>query len=58
MAECYITAEEAAEYLKVSVGTLAVWRSTQRYTLPFHKVGRCVRYLKSEIDKWLNEKED
>lgn len=32
-----------------STGTLAVWRSTKRYGLPFLKVGRYVRYRKSHL---------
>jgi predicted site-specific integrase-resolvase len=36
--------KQAAEYLTVSPGTLSVWRSTGRYSLPFVKVGRRVRY--------------
>lgn len=45
--------EQAAEYLTVSPGTLAVWRSTGRYSLPFVKVGRRVRYRLSDLDAWL-----
>lgn len=44
---------EAAEMLGVSPGTLSVWRSTGRYALPFIKVGRNVRYRKSDLDAWL-----
>ena len=45
--------EQAAEYLTVSPGTLAVWRSTGRYSLPFVKVGRMVRYRLSDLNAWL-----
>jgi excisionase family DNA binding protein len=45
--------EQAAEYLTVSPGTLSVWRSTGRYSLPFVKVGRRVRYRLSDLDAWL-----
>ena len=45
--------QQAAEYLTVSPGTLSVWRSTGRYSLPFVKVGRRVRYRLSDLDAWL-----
>jgi hypothetical protein len=34
-------------------GTQAVWRSTGRYGLPYIKLGRLVRYRRSEIEAWL-----
>ena len=39
-----LTPVQAAEVLGVSAGTLAVWRCTKRYALPYVKVGRLVRY--------------
>jgi excisionase family DNA binding protein len=48
--------KQAAERLTVSPGTLAVWRCTGRYNLPFVKVGRVVRYRSSDLDAWLNER--
>lgn len=39
----------AAEALAVSRGTLAVWRSTGRYNLPFVKVGRLVKYRVGDL---------
>ena len=43
----------AAEYLGFKPQTLAIWRTTGRYGLPFLKLGRLVRYRKSDLDKWL-----
>jgi len=41
---------KTAELLKLrNHGTLAVWRSTKRYPLPFVKIGRNVRYKKSDV---------
>ena len=48
-----LTNDEAAEYLGVSPKTLPVWRTTQRYDLPFIKVGRLIRYRRSDLDEWL-----
>lgn len=45
--------QAAARHLTVSAGTLSVWRSTGRYALPFLKVGRMVRYRRSDLDAWL-----
>lgn len=50
---CLLDDKQAAEYLTVSPGTLSVWRSTGRYSLPFVKVGRMVRYRLSDLDEWL-----
>ena len=43
----------AAEFLQVAPGTLSVWRSTGRYGIPFVKVGRRVRYRRSDLEVWL-----
>jgi excisionase family DNA binding protein len=48
-----LSTEEAAEYLGVMRGTLEVWRCMRRYNLPFLKIGRCVRYRRSDLDAFL-----
>jgi len=48
-----LTTEEAAEFLGVSAGTLAVWRCLARYRLPFVKIGRNVRYDQDDLQSWL-----
>ena len=45
--------KQAAAKLGITPGTLSVWRSTGRYSLPFVKVGRNVRYRSSDLDRWL-----
>lgn len=47
---------QAASYLSVEVATLAVWRCTGRYALPYLKVGRLVRYRKSDLDAFLESR--
>ena len=42
-----------AEVLDLRPGTLAVWRSTGRYNLPYLKVGRKVRYRRSDLIDWM-----
>ena len=48
-----LTTNEAAELIGVSSHTLAVWRCTKRQALPFLKIGRCVRYLRSDCEEFL-----
>lgn len=43
----------AAELIDVVPGTLSVWRSTGRYNLPFIKIGRKVRYRRSDLLAWM-----
>ncbi len=52
-----LTEQEAAEYLKISPGTLSVWRSTGRYALPFVKVGHKVRYRSTDLEAWIASRE-
>lgn len=47
---------EAARVLDTAPGTLSVWRSTGRYALPFVKVGRNVRYRRSDLIAWLEKR--
>ena len=48
-----LTREQAADYLGLKAQTLACWASTRRYNLRFVKVGRCVRYHKADLDRFL-----
>lgn len=48
-----ITPEEAASYLGVSHRTLAKWRSIGRTTIPFIRVGKCIRYSVPDLDVWI-----
>jgi excisionase family DNA binding protein len=53
---CFVdlmTPQAAAAYLGVEVATLAMWRCTKRYPLPYIKVGRLVHYRKSHLDAFL-----
>lgn len=43
----------AANYLRVTVGTLAVWDCTKRYDLQPLKVGRSVRYRLSSLNEFI-----
>lgn len=51
--------KEAAERLGLTNHkTLAVWRCTKRYSLPFIRVGRLIRYDAAEIEKFLRRNTD
>ena len=54
--EQYITPERLAEKLDTTVGTLATWRASGRYALPFIKVGRKVLYRAVDVEKWLESR--
>ena len=49
-----LTPDEVADLLDVSVQTLASWRSSGRYDLPYVKIGRLVRYRGSAVDEFLD----
>ena len=46
----------AASYLGLAPATLEIWRSTGRYDLPYMKIGRCVRYRRSDLDTFLQRR--
>lgn len=49
-----LTSEEVAQILRLkNHRTLAVWRSTKRYPLPYIKYGRAVRYRRKDVDAFL-----
>ena len=43
----------ASTVLGVKPSTLANWRTTGRYRLPFLKMGRLVRYRTSDLAEWI-----
>lgn len=47
---------QAADYLGVKKETLENWACTQRYGLPYIKVGRCVRYRRADLDKFIESR--
>lgn len=51
-----LTNEEAADYLGVASNSLAVWRTTKRYTIPYVKVGRLVKYRIVDLDAFLESR--
>ena len=47
------TATQASNYLNIKKGTLANWRSQFPDKLAFIRVGRCIRYAKSDLDQFI-----
>ncbi|RYZ87630.1 MAG: DNA-binding protein [Proteobacteria bacterium] len=54
--EDLINRKAAAKYLGLSPGTLAVWDCTKRYNLNPIKIGRSVRYRRSDLDKFIEQR--
>lgn len=48
-----LTPEQASKCISVPTATLAVWRCTNRVVIPFVKIGRAVRYRKSDLDAFI-----
>ena len=47
---------DVAGIFQVTVGTLAVWRCTGRYSLPFVKIGSKVFYRRSDISSFIESR--
>ena len=50
-----VSEKEACEILGCKPNTLAVWRTNRRYSLPFYKIGRLVKYKISDLEKFILE---
>lgn len=51
-----LTPDQVAERLGILPKTLDVWRCTQRYNLPYVKVGRLVRYREHDIEAFIESR--
>jgi len=51
-----LTKEQVSEILGITVGTLAVWRTTKRYNLPYVKSGRLIRYREEDVQAFINSR--
>lgn len=52
-AQQLLTEAETAAYLQVKPETLATWRCTRRYPLPFVRVGRAIRHRLRDVESFL-----
>ena len=51
MAERWLSVDEIAEHLGVKKDTIYKWVRTTN--IPFHKVGRLLKFRIYEVDKWV-----
>lgn len=51
--EALITKQEASDFLKVSIKTIDKMVSMK--TIPYFKIGACVRFKKGELQRWAKE---
>ncbi|MNS10606.1 Helix-turn-helix domain protein [compost metagenome] len=56
MLEKLLTPAQTAEALGTTVQTLAVWRCTKRYALPYVKIGRSVMYRETDVQKFIESR--
>jgi hypothetical protein len=47
---------QAAELLAIKPQTLTIWRSRGRYGLPFIRIGRCIRYRRIDLARWVESR--
>ena len=50
-----LSRREAAAYLGLSEQTLAIWKCTKRYDLPYVKIGRLIKYRKADLDAFIEK---
>lgn len=53
MTQQLLTKDDVSRILGVTVGTLAVWRTTNRYNLPYVKSGRLIRYREEDVQAFI-----
>ena len=53
MTERWLSVEEIAEHLGVKRDTIYKWVRTK--DIPFHKVGRLVKFQIKEVDRWVKD---
>jgi len=53
ISDTLLNEEETARYLGLRPQTLATWRSSRRYALPYIRVGRAIRYRREDVEKFL-----
>lgn len=53
--EKLLTRQQAADFLGCKEGTLAIWKCTKRYPLPYVKIGKNVRYRLSDLLNFIEQ---
>lgn len=52
-----LTTDEVAKWLKVEKRSVYVYRHLDDNPLPSFKLGGAIRFRRSEVEKWLRERE-
>ena len=55
MAREYLSTQQAADYLGVSLKTIAKWR-VQGVGPAYRKIGRIIKYLVNDLDGWADSR--
>jgi excisionase family DNA binding protein len=50
-----LTRKQAAEFLGVQPNTLCTWAGTRRHCIPIVRIGRTVRYRRSDLERFVVE---
>ena len=53
MAERWLSVDEIAEHLGIKKDTVYKW--VRRKRMPFHRVGRLLKFQAGEVDKWVRD---
>ncbi len=48
--------EQAAEYLGVKKSTLAVWRCSKRFNIPYYKIGSKIFYKEADLKNFIESR--
>jgi len=48
-----LSPKEAADYLHTTEGNLAVWRCVKTVNIPYHKIGKSVRYRLDDLERFV-----
>jgi len=51
-----LTPAQTAKLLGVTVATLATWRCTRRYPLPWVRVGRSIKYRQEDVAAFIESR--
>lgn len=54
----YLTVNELADYIRVSRHTLYKWLRKGVFPVPFCRLERSLRFLRSDIDVWMDSKKE
>ena len=54
----YLTEQETGKYLGVAPATLRRWRAAGQGPLFFRMSTRYIRYMRKDLDKWIQEKRE